>query len=86
MEKIDHMVSRMIDYALENPEKAPSKVLVISMSKKSLEKILTLARLKFLKEDFIENYYKLAIAPLRGAKATSLSTLLLGDITKYRAP
>ena len=45
MDKIDAMMSKMIDYAIRNPEDAPKRVLVVSMNKKSLEKILTPARM-----------------------------------------
>lgn len=48
MDKIDRMISRMIDYALERPEDAPSSVLVIDLSKGGVEKILTPARMELL--------------------------------------
>lgn len=46
---MDRMVSRMIDFALEKPEIAPSRVLIISLSKKSLEKILTPGRMDLVR-------------------------------------
>ncbi len=49
MNRIDKMISRMLDYSLENPEQAPSRVLVISMSKKTLEKIVTPARMDLIR-------------------------------------
>jgi len=49
MDKVTQMVSRMIDFALEKPELAPSRVLVISLSKKSLEKILTPSRMNLIR-------------------------------------
>ena len=44
MDKIDRIVNRMIDFALENQNGIKNRVLVISMSKKTLEKILTPSR------------------------------------------
>lgn len=49
MDKMTQMVSRMIDFALEKPELAPSRVLVINMNKKSLEKILTPGRMELIR-------------------------------------
>lgn len=49
MDKTTQMFRRMIDFALENPELAPSRVLVISLSKKSLEKILTPSRIELVR-------------------------------------
>ena len=49
MDKVDRMVSKMIDFALEKPELAPSRVLVIRMSKKGLEKILTSSRMELVR-------------------------------------
>jgi predicted transcriptional regulator len=49
MNRIDKMVSRMIDFALEKPEIAPNRVLVINMSKQSLEKILTPSRMDLVR-------------------------------------
>jgi len=49
MNKIDKMVSRMIDFALEKPELAPNRILVINMSKQSLGKILTPSRMDLVK-------------------------------------
>ncbi|MCL4379221.1 MAG: ArsR family transcriptional regulator [Candidatus Marsarchaeota archaeon] len=49
MDKIDKMMSRMLDYAIERPEKAPSRVLVINFSKSSIEKVLTPSRVEILK-------------------------------------
>ena len=43
------MMRRMIDFALEKPELAPSRVLVISLGKKSLEKILTPSRMDLIR-------------------------------------
>jgi predicted transcriptional regulator len=39
----------MIDFALEKPELAPSRVLVISLNKKSLKKILTPSRMELIR-------------------------------------
>ena len=49
MDRIDKMVSRMIDFALEKPEIAPSRILIISLSKKSLEKVLTPSRMNLVR-------------------------------------
>ncbi len=49
MDKADKLFSRMIDYALEKPESAPSRVLVISLTKTKIEKILTPARMEILR-------------------------------------
>ncbi len=49
MDKTTQMFSRMIDFALEKPELAPSRVLIISLSKKSLEKILTPGRMDLVR-------------------------------------
>lgn len=49
MDKIDKMMSRMLDYAIERPGNAPNRVLVVSFSKSSIEKILTPARVEILK-------------------------------------
>ncbi|HLC77164.1 MAG TPA: hypothetical protein VJH04_03080 [archaeon] len=49
MNKIDKMVSRMIDFALENPELSPSKVLVINLGKNTLEKVLTPSRMNLIR-------------------------------------
>jgi len=49
MDKVTQMVSRMIDFALEKPDLAPSRVLIISLSKKSLEKILTPSRMDLIR-------------------------------------
>ncbi len=48
MDKIEEMMSRMIDYALERPMGAPSRVLLISLSKGGIEKIITPARMAIL--------------------------------------
>ena len=45
MDKMTQMVSRMIDFALEKPEMAPNRLLVMNLSKGSLEKILTPGRM-----------------------------------------
>jgi predicted transcriptional regulator len=49
MDKVDKMMSRMLDYAIERPASAPSRVLVINFSKSSIERILTPARVEILK-------------------------------------
>ena len=49
MDKMTQMVSRMIDFALEKPDLAPARILVINLSKKSLEKILTPARMELVR-------------------------------------
>jgi len=49
MDRTDRMISRMLDLFLENPEQAPNRVLVISMSKKTLEKIITPARMDLIR-------------------------------------
>lgn len=49
MNRIDKMISKMLDYSLEHPEQAPSRVLVISMSKGALEKIVTPARMDLIR-------------------------------------
>jgi len=49
MDKIDSMMSKMMDYLIKNPGRAPKRVLVVSMSKKSLEKILTPARMDVIR-------------------------------------
>ncbi len=48
MDKIDKMISRMIDYALEHPEDAPNSILIVHLSKGGMEKILTPARMEIL--------------------------------------
>lgn len=50
MDRTDKMVSRMIDFALEKPELSPSRVLVINLSKSTLEKILTPSRMELIRE------------------------------------
>ncbi len=50
MNKTDRMVSRMIDFALEKPEISPSRILVISLSRHTLDKIITPARMDLLRE------------------------------------
>jgi predicted transcriptional regulator len=49
MNKIDRMVSKMIDFALEKPELAPNRILVINLSKQTLEKVLTPARMDLIR-------------------------------------
>ena len=49
MNKIDRMVSKMIDFALEKPELAPDRILVINLSKQTLEKVLTPARMDLIR-------------------------------------
>jgi predicted transcriptional regulator len=49
MDKIDSMMNKMIEALIKNPESAPKRVLVVSMSKKSLEKILTPARMEIIR-------------------------------------
>ncbi len=50
MDKTDRMVSRMIDFALEKPELAPSRILVINLSKHTLDKIMTPGRMDLLRK------------------------------------
>lgn len=50
MDRTDRMVSRMIDFALEKPELAPSRVLVINLSKSTLEKVLTPGRMNLVRK------------------------------------
>ncbi len=50
MNRTDRMVSRMIDFALEKPELSPSRVLVINLSKTTLEKVLTPSRMDLIRE------------------------------------
>lgn len=49
MDKIDKMMNKMIDYALERPDDAPSRVLVVNFSKTGMDKILTPARTELLR-------------------------------------
>jgi predicted transcriptional regulator len=49
MDRIDKMISKMIDRSLENPEQMPNRVLVVRMSKGSLEKIMTPARMDLIR-------------------------------------
>ena len=49
MNKIDRMISKMIDFALEKPELAPNRILVINLSKQTLEKVLTPARMDLIR-------------------------------------
>ena len=49
MDKIDKMMNRMLDYAIERPENVPNRVLVINFSKSSIEKILTSTRVEILR-------------------------------------
>lgn len=50
MDRTDRMVSRMIDFALEKPELAPSRILVINLSKSTLGKVLTVGRMNLVRE------------------------------------
>jgi len=47
MDKIEKLFDKMIDYALEKPEDAPSRVLIISLSKET-EKVLSPSRIELL--------------------------------------
>lgn len=52
MKKIDmgnELLSQMIDFALKYPDLAPDRVAVISTSAKTLEKVLTPARLQLIR-------------------------------------
>ncbi|MCS4541558.1 MAG: helix-turn-helix domain-containing protein [Euryarchaeota archaeon] len=49
MNRIDRMVSRMIDFALERPGLAPSRILIVSLSKRTLEKVLTPSRMDLIR-------------------------------------
>lgn len=48
MNKIEKMFDKMIDYALERPEDAPSRVLIVSLSRET-ERILSPAKIELLK-------------------------------------
>jgi len=49
MDKIDRIMDRMIDYALERPKDAPSRILIVNFSKTGIDKILTPARAELLR-------------------------------------
>ncbi len=49
MSNVAKQFSRMIDYALERPQSAPSRVLVVSLTKSNIEKILTPARVEIVR-------------------------------------
>lgn len=49
MDRVDKMMSRVLDYAIEKPEGAPNRVLVINFSKIGIERVLTPARIEILK-------------------------------------
>ncbi|EQD66904.1 hypothetical protein B2A_00933 [mine drainage metagenome] len=49
MDKIDKMMSKMIDYAIEKPKSAPNRILVINFSKSGIEKVLTPSRVEILR-------------------------------------
>ncbi len=70
MDKVDSMVSRMIDFALEKPELSPSKILVISLSKKTSDKVFTPGRMDLVrtikndKPKSVSNLAKLVKRPI----------------------
>lgn len=43
------LFDKLIDFALEYPELAPDRVIVMSLSKKTLEKVLTPARMQLIR-------------------------------------
>ena len=43
------IVSKMIDFAIENPEASPDRVLVINMKKDTFEKLLTPSRMEIIR-------------------------------------
>jgi len=45
----EEMFNEMISYALKHPEKAPRRVLVVSLGKTNIERILTPARMEILR-------------------------------------
>jgi len=49
MDKTDRLLSKMIDLSLDKPELVPSRVLVISLSKQTLEKVLTPSRMGLIR-------------------------------------
>lgn len=49
MDKIDKMMGKMIDYALDKSEGAPSRMLLISFGKRGMSKVFTPARSELLK-------------------------------------
>ena len=49
MDKIDKMFSKMIDYAIDNPDSAPSRMLIISLGKSGIGTIFTPARSEILR-------------------------------------
>ena len=49
MDKIDKMMSRMIDYAVENPGDAPSRMFVINFGKSGMSTLFTPARSEILR-------------------------------------
>jgi len=74
------MVSRMIDFALEKPELAPSRLLVINMGKENLEKILTPARMELVrtvKENKPESVGELAKMVKRPVESVSRDLKIL---------
>ncbi len=46
---VDVMFSRMIDFAIDNPELVPDRVVVITGSKESIDRILSPARMKLIR-------------------------------------
>ncbi len=49
MNNAEEMFNEMISYALKHPEKAPRRVLVVSLGRTNIEKILTPARMEILR-------------------------------------
>lgn len=80
MDKMTQMVSRMIDFALEKPELAPNRLLVINLSRGSLEKILTPGRMELvrtIKENKPESVGKLARMVKRPVESVSRDLKIL---------
>lgn len=49
MDATDKMLSKLIDLSLERPDLVPQKILVVNLSKATLEKILTPSRLDVIR-------------------------------------
>lgn len=49
MRKSLELMNKMIDYALENPEASPDRILIIDMDKKTWENIITPSRIELIR-------------------------------------
>ncbi len=49
MDKINKMMSRMVDYAVDNPTDAPSRMLIMNFGKSGMSTVFTPARSEILR-------------------------------------